>query len=115
MINFRQDIKQEDAQWVLEFVMPKQGWRIDRTTLGYLADAHNRVFAEFVSVDGCSCNFKAQHQVWYSRLGQYEQQIRDIAYPVTKTETGETGYSKTPAKTSAKAGRKPKAPSGLTD
>ena len=80
MLNLKQNIKQEDAQWVLEFVVPKQGWRIDRTTLGYLADAHNRIFEEQVGVDGCSCNFKAQHGMWYGRLNQYDPQIKEIAY-----------------------------------
>jgi len=82
MIHFRKDIKQEDAQWVLEFVMPKRELRINRDTLNHVAKAHNLVFEEHVQVSGCSCEFKALHQVWYSRLGQYESQIKEIAYPV---------------------------------
>lgn len=107
MIHLKQNIRQTDAQWVLEFVIPKQGWRIDRTTLGHLADAHNRIFQEQVGVSGCSCEFKAQHQVWYSRLGQYDQQIRDIAYP---PEEIPEEIKSLPTKS---RGRKPKGTSGI--
>jgi alkyl hydroperoxide reductase subunit AhpC len=115
MIHLKQNIKQEDAAWVLEFVMPKQGWRIDRTTLGYVADAHNRIFEEQVGVSGCSCEFVAQHQVWYSRLSQYEQQIRDIAYPLIVTETGTTGKSTGRKSNTGKSSKTPTSNSGLTD
>ena len=54
-------------------------------------------------------------RVWQGRINQYDPQIRAIAYPPTKTETGETGISNGKPKTSAKAGRKPKGNSGLTD
>jgi hypothetical protein len=54
-------------------------------------------------------------RVWQGRINQYDPQIRAIAYPPTKTKTGETGVSDGKPKTSAKAGRKPKAASGLTD
>ena len=87
MIHLKQNIKQEDAQWVLEFVVPKQGYRIDRTTLGYLADAHNRIFEEQVGVDGCSCNFKAQHGMWYGRINQYDPELKAIAYPPVVEKT----------------------------
>jgi hypothetical protein len=53
--------------------------------------------------------------VWQGRINQYDPQIRAIAYPPVKTQTGETGISDGKSKTSAKAGRKPKAASGLTD
>jgi len=103
MIHFKDDIKQEDAQWIIEFVMPKQGWRIDRRTLGWLAEAHNKAFQEQVGVPGCSCEFRACHQSWYSRLGQYMPQIDAIAYPpITEIKS-----------VMGKRGRKPKGPTGI--
>lgn len=115
MINFNTELTQEQARYIIDEVIPKRGYRIDRTTLGYWEKAHNFAFREQVGQPGCSCEMVATYNVWSSRISQYEQQIRDIAYPPTKTETGETGISDGKPKTSAKAGRKPKAASGLTD
>jgi len=84
MIHFNEKISQQDAQWIIEEVMPKQGWRIDRTSLGWLSKAHNKAFLEQVQVPSCSCEFKACYQMWYSRLGQYQQQIKDAATPKPK-------------------------------
>lgn len=103
MIHFRNDITKDDAQWIIEFVVPKRGWRIDRKTLGWLSEAHNKAFEEQVAVPGCSCEFKACHQVWYSRLDQYQQQIEDIAYPpVTEIKS-----------VMGRRGRKPNGPKGI--
>ena len=115
MINYNTEITQQQARFIIEEVFPKAGYRIDHKTLSWWAQAHNYAFKEQVSVPSCSCEYVQTYNVWRSRLGQYAKQIEDVAYPPTKTKTDETGYSKTPAKTSAKAGRKPKAPSGLTD
>lgn len=115
MINFNTEITQEQARYIIEEVLSKRGYRIDRTTLGYFERGHNFAFKEQVGQPGCSCEMVATYNVWNSRLSQYEQQIREIAYPPVKTETGETGISNGKSKSSGKAGRKPKAPSGLTD
>jgi hypothetical protein len=115
MINFNEQLSQADAKWILEDVFPKAGYRINHDTLVPWRDAHNKAFAEQVGISGCSCEFVAQYNVWNSRLSQYSDKIRTIAYPPVVTETGETGISNGKPKTSAKAGRKPKAASGLTD
>ena len=115
MINFNTQLSKADAQWIIEEVMPKAGYRIDHKTLGWWRDAHNKAFTEQVGIPGCSCEYIATMNVWKSRIGQYEQEIRDRAYPPVVTETGQTGNSVTKSKTSAKAGRKPKGNSGLTD
>ena len=115
MINFNEQLKQEDALWILNDLVPTSGYRIDHTTLNNWAKGHNLAFREQVGIPGCSCEYKATMMVWQGRINQYDPQIRAIAYPPTKTETGETGISDGKPKTSAKAGRKPKAQSGLTD
>ena len=52
-------------------------------------EAHNKVFEEHASVPSCSCEFRAVHAVWTSRLNQYKQQIEDIAYPPVVLEPSE--------------------------
>jgi hypothetical protein len=115
VINFNEQLSQADAQWILEEVVPKSSYRIDHKTLAWWRDAHNKAFKEQVGIPGCSCEFVATMRVWQGRINQYDPQIREIAYPPVKTETGETGISNGAPKTSAKAGRKPKAQSGLTE
>ena len=102
MIHFNENLTQEQAKYIIEEVIPKSGWRIDRTTLGYWEKAHNFAFKEQVGQPGCSCEMVATMKVWQSRINQYEQQIRDVAYPPKPTTTG-------------KSSRKPKGNSGLTD
>ena len=99
MINFNEQLSQEDAKWILEEVVPKAGYRIDHTTLGYWMKAHNLAFKEQVGIPGCSCEYVATMRVWQGRINQYDPQIKNIAYPVVKTSTGTKGY--------VKKGRKP--------
>lgn len=110
MINFNENLTQVDAKYIMEEVIPKVGYRIDRTTLGWWERAHNLAFHEQVSQPGCSCEMIATYNVWSSRISQYIDRIRDIAYPevLEVTETGSKGY--------IKKGRKPKtsAASGTT-
>ena len=115
MINWNDQITQEQARYILEEVFTKIGYRIDHKTLSWWAQAHNYAFKEQVSVPGCSCEYVQTYNVWSSRLNQYSDKIREIAYPPVVTETGQTGISNGEPKTSGKAGRKPKAPSGLTE
>jgi len=115
VINFNEQLSQADAQWIIEDVLPKAGYRINHDTLVPWRDAHNKAFKEQVGIPGCSCEYIATMKVWQARINQYDPQIKAIAYPPTKTETGETGVSDSKSKTSAKSGRKPKAASGLTD
>ena len=115
MINFNEQLTREQALYIIEEVFPKAGYRIDHKTLSWWMTAHNYAFKEQVSIPGCGCEYLATYNVWHSRLHQYGKQIEDIAYPVIKTETGETGYSANKPVTKAKAGRKPKGNSGLTD
>ena len=79
MIHFNEKLTQEDAKWVLNEVFPVFSHRIAHSTLSKIMEGHNKVFMEQVGVPGCSCEYKATHGVWSSRLQQYEQQIRDIA------------------------------------
>lgn len=115
MIHLNPNLTQEQARYVMEEVIPKSGWRIDRTTLGYWEKAHNYVFMEQVGQPSCSCEMVATMKIWQSRINQYEQHIKDIAYPITTTSTGQTGYTANQPEVKARAGRKPKAASGLTE
>jgi hypothetical protein len=80
MINFNEQLSQTDAQWVLDqWVIFSH--RIAHPTLSKIAEMHNKVFREQVGVAGCSCEYKAQHAMWHSRLDQYKSQIEERAYP----------------------------------
>ena len=81
MINFNDQLSQDQAQWVMEKAFPIFSHRIAHATLSILMEAHNKVFKEQVNIPGCGCEYKAVHAVWTSRLSQYRQQIEDIAYP----------------------------------
>lgn len=132
MINFNTELTQDDARWIIEDVFPKAGYRINHDTLVPWMNAHNKAFREQVGVPGCSCEYVQTYNVWNSRLSQYAKQIEDIAYPPTQIQPSEimveavTEVQTLPneirvktttgkPKTSAKAGRKSKAQSGLTD
>ena len=84
MINFNEQLSQTDAQWVLEQVFPVFSHRIAHPTLSKLMEGHNKVFREQVGIPGCSCEYKATHSIWASRLGQYRPQIEERAYPKTE-------------------------------
>ena len=80
MIHFNTELKQEEAQWVLD------QWhlfdhRVAHPTLSRISEMHNKVFQEQVGVPGCSCEYKATHGVWVSRLNQYKNEINNIANP----------------------------------
>ena len=80
MINFNEQLSQTDAKWVLDqWVIFSH--RIAHPTLSKIAEMHNKVFREQVGVAGCSCEYKAQHAMWHSRLDQYKSQIEERAYP----------------------------------
>jgi hypothetical protein len=81
VINFNEQLSQADAQWILEEVVPKASYRIDRTTLGYWEKAHNFAFHEKVGQPSCSCEMVATMNIWQGRINQYDPQIRAIAYP----------------------------------
>jgi bifunctional pyridoxal-dependent enzyme with beta-cystathionase and maltose regulon repressor activities len=89
MIHFKNYLSQTDAKWVLEEAFPVFVHRIAHPTLSRIAEAHNKVFEEQVGIPGCSCEYKATHQVWTSRLGQYKSQIEAIAYPPVVVEPSE--------------------------
>ncbi len=113
MINFNPELTQEQARWILEDLIPTDGYRINHQTLTNWAKGHNYAFNEKVGIPSCSCEYVATMKVWQGRINQYDPQIRAIAYPITTTETGQTGYTENNPK--PKVGRKPKAASGLTE
>ena len=108
MINWNEQITQEQARYILEEVFPKAGYRIDAKTLAWWRDAHNYAFKEQVGIPGCSCEYIQTFNVWNSRLSQYRSQIEAVAYPPKPTTTGKP-------KTSAKSSKTPSSPSGLTE
>jgi hypothetical protein len=89
MIHFNENLTQEQARYIMEEVIPKAGWRIDRTTLSYWEKAHNYAFHEQVGQPGCSCEFVATMGVWQSRISQYKPQIEEKAYPPVVVEPSE--------------------------
>jgi hypothetical protein len=102
MINWNEQITREQALYIMEEVFPKAGYRIDAKTLEWWRNAHNFAFKEQVGIPGCSCEYIQTYNVWNSRLSQYYDKIKDIAYPevLEVTPSGSKGY--------VKKGRKPK-------
>jgi cyclopropane fatty-acyl-phospholipid synthase-like methyltransferase len=94
VINFNTQLTKADAQWIIEDVFPRAGYRINHDTLVWWRDAHNKAFAEQVSIPGCGCEYIATYNVWHSRLHQYGKQIEDIAYPPVIEETPTRGRKK---------------------
>jgi hypothetical protein len=47
-------------------------------TLSKIMEMHNLVFQEQVQVPGCSCEYKATHGVWGSRLEQYRSKLKQL-------------------------------------
>ena len=95
MINFNPLLTKEQAQYIIEQVFPVFSHRISHPTLSKIMEGHNLAFKEQVSIPGCGCEYKATHAVWTSRLSQYEQQIRDIAYPVEIKSVNKVGRKST--------------------
>ena len=89
MINLNTGLTQDQARYIIEDVIPKAGYRIDHTTLGYWMKAHNYAFHEQVGIPGCSCEFVATMRVWQSRISQYRSQIEAIAYPPVEVAPSE--------------------------
>ena len=89
MIHFNEQLSQADAQWVLDqwYIFDH---RVAHPTLSRISEMHNKVFQEQVQVPGCSCEYKATHGVWGSRLGQYRAQIEAIANPPIVEEVVKT-------------------------
>jgi hypothetical protein len=88
VIHFNENLNQTDAQWVLEqWVIFSH--RIAHPTLSKIMEMHNKVFHEQVGVSGCSCEYKAQHAMWTSRLSQYKSQIEAKAYPPVEVAPSE--------------------------
>lgn len=81
MINWNDQITQEQARWIIEDLIPTHGHRINHQTLSNWAKGHNYAFKEQVGVPGCSCEYVATFNVWSSRLNQYRSQIEEVAYP----------------------------------
>lgn len=94
MINFNEQLTQEQARYIIEEVFPKAGYRINHDTLVPWRNAHNYAFKEQVSIPGCSCEYIQTYNVWHSRLHQYGKQIEDIAYPPVVEETPTRGRKK---------------------
>jgi hypothetical protein len=81
MIHFNEKLTQEQAQWLLNTVFPVFDHRIAHPTLSKIMEMHNLAFKEQVSIPGCSCEHRATHAVWCSRLSQYRPNIEAIANP----------------------------------
>jgi hypothetical protein len=89
MIHFKENLTQQDAQWILDqwYVFDH---RIAHPTLSKISEMHNKAFHEQVQVPGCSCEYTATHGVWCSRLSQYRAQIETIANPPVVEEAPKT-------------------------
>jgi hypothetical protein len=91
MINFNPLLTQEQAQWILDqwYIFDH---RIAHSTLSKIMEMHNLAFKEQVGIPGCSCEHRATHAVWCSRLSQYRPNIEAIANPsvVETTEVPKT-------------------------
>jgi len=81
------DLTQEQAKWLVEFYAPKMNHRIDRGTIQWHQKAFNLIKGTNQPIPSCNCHWVSASRVAQSLYGQYETEIREIAYPVKKTRT----------------------------
>ena len=84
------NLKQEEAKWLIEVFAPKMGGRIAGDTMDkYFVPARTLIQGKPSERPGCGCHFKAYVQMTNSMYGQHSDAIREIAYPkVTTTSRG---------------------------
>lgn len=80
------DLTQQDAIWLLEEYTKKRNGRIDGNTMdNYFVLARSLMIGKQSERPGCACQFKAYVMLTNNMFGQYEEEIKAIAYPPKTT------------------------------
>jgi hypothetical protein len=72
---------QEEAQYVLDVIIPRRSGMIKRDRLDEVLKYSNMLSGRNVSSPGCSCEFQAYWHQAYSVLDQYIDVINNAANP----------------------------------
>jgi len=79
------DLTQQDAKWLVEEYAPRHNKMINGTSMDkYFVPARTLMMGKQAERPGCSCMFRSFVMMTNSMYGQYEQEIKAIAYPVVK-------------------------------
>ena len=79
------NLTQEEAKWLIEEYVPRQGGRISGDTMDrFFVKARTLMMGKPAERPGCACMFKSFVMMTNSMFGQYESEIKAIAYPVVK-------------------------------
>ena len=82
------NLTQEEALWLINEYAPRRGGRISGSTMDtYFVKARTLMQGKPSERPGCSCMFRSYVMMTNSMFGQYESEIKDIAYPVVKKST----------------------------
>lgn len=83
------DLTQAEAKFLVEEYAPRMGGRISGETMGkYFVPARTLMQGKPSETPGCSCMYKSYVMMTNSMYGQYQEEIKAIAYPVIKTSRG---------------------------
>ena len=82
------EITKEQALWLVEFYSPKREYRVDHSTVPMYLKAYNLMKGGDRKIECTACEGKAIAQMAKSMYGQYEADIRAIAYPVEIQKRG---------------------------
>ena len=89
------NLTQEEAKWLIEEYTPKRGGRISGQTMDtYFVPARTLMQGKPSERPGCACMFKSYVMMTNSMLGQYEAEIKAIAYPVIEEKVVTRGRRK---------------------
>ena len=81
------NLTEDEAKWLVEFYAPKMNHGINNSTISWHQRAFNSIKGTNQPIPSCSCHWVSASRVAQSLYGQYETEIREIAYPVKKTKT----------------------------
>lgn len=90
-----QNLTKEEAKFLVEEYAPKMGGRISGETMEkYFVKARTLMLGKQAERPGCSCMYKAFVSMTNAMYGQYESEIKAIAYPVVEEKVVTRGRRK---------------------
>jgi len=77
-------ISKEDAQYIVDVILPRRELMIKRDRLDDALKYANMLSGQNVSSPGCSCEFQAYFHRAYSIIDQYMDQVNAALAPKTR-------------------------------
>ena len=80
-----ENLKKDQAEWLLEVYQPRMNGRVDGSTMDiYFLPARKLLTGKEINKPSCGCEFKVFAQVTNSIFGQYKTEIEKIANKRTR-------------------------------